>query len=146
MINVNLSQLYNIASDNNIEVDNFDTKAVDSFSMPHIIVLNKKGLKRTLDKKMHMAHELGHCLTWSFYHSTSKYDTRSRMECRADRWVIHNLIPFFEFYAALQSGLSENWQLAEYFEVTEDYIIKAKTMYEQKIYDLQKGMERSEKD
>lgn len=143
---MNLTQLYRIASDNKIKVDNFDTKVVEAFSMPNIIILNKKKLRKRIDRKMHLAHELGHCLTWSFYNISSKYNTRSRMEYRADRWVIHNLIPFSEFYEALQNGITERWQLAEYFEVTEDYIDKAITMYEQKIYDMQKGMERSEKD
>lgn len=133
-----LNELYTIADNNNISVYYFPLSPMQSLSLPETIAIDVTQLDTALEEKGLLAHELGHCLTWSFYNISSKYNTRSRMEYRADRWVIHNLIPFSEFYEALQNGITERWQLAEYFDVTEDYIDKAITMYEQKIYDKQK--------
>ena len=127
-----LSHLYQIASNSNIFVDDFDTKEVESFSMPNVVVLNKKKLRTSKDVKVHLAHELGHCKTGSFY-NINTLETRERMEYRADRWAIKKLIPFSKLLAALESGITERWELAEYFNVTEDYIDKAKFLYEERL-------------
>lgn len=127
-----LSHLYKIASDNNILVDNFDTKEVESFSMPQVVVLNKKKLRTSKDVKVHLAHELGHCQTGSFY-NINTLETRERMEHRADRWAIKKLIPFSSLVSALENGITERWELADHFGVTEDYIDKAKSFYEEKL-------------
>ena len=133
MSKMTLTELYNIASDNNIEVDNFDTQTLESFSMPGVVVLNKNKIKTTRDEKIHLAHELGHCQTGSFYRIDT-LETRERMEHRADRWAIKKLIPFSDFVSALKSGITERWELAEYFNVSEDYINKAYLLYKTKIY------------
>ncbi len=132
---LSLSQLYKIANDNNILVDNFDTKEIESFSMPDVVVLNKKKLRTTKDLKVHFAHELGHCQTGSFY-NVNTLETRARMEHRADRWAIKKLIPFPELLNALKNGLTERWELAEHFNVTEDYIDKAHKLYEEELLKL----------
>ena len=38
-----------------------------NFSMPGVVVLNKNKMKTTRNEKIHLAHELGHCQTGSFY-------------------------------------------------------------------------------
>ena len=135
MSKMTLSQLYEIASDNNIDVDDFDTQTLESFSMPGIVVLNKNKLKTTIEEKMHLAHEIGHCQTGSFYRINT-LETRERMEYRADRWAVKKLIPFSEFVSAIKRGITERWELAEYFNVSEDYIDKAYLLYNSKIYEL----------
>ena len=132
-----LSHLYQ-----NIFVDDFDTKEVESFSIPNVVVLNKKKLRTSKDVKVHLAHELGHCKTGSFY-NINTLETRERMEYRADRWAIKKLIPFSELIAALDSGITELWELAEHFNVTEDYIEKAKILYEAKLIEFQEIEEGS---
>ena len=133
---LSLSQLYKIANDNNILVDDFDTKEIESFSMPDVVVLNKKKLRTSKDLKVHFAHELGHCQTGSFY-NVNTLETRDRMEYRADRWAIKKLIPFHALHDALKSGITERWELAEHFNVTEDYIDKAHKLYEEKLLGIQ---------
>ena len=127
-----LTELYNIASDNNIEVDNFDTQSLESFSMPGVVVLNKNKIKTTRDEKIHLAHELGHCQTGSFYRIDT-LETRERMEHRADIWAIKKLIPFSAFSSALKNGITERWKLAEYFNVSEEYVNKAYLLYKTKL-------------
>lgn len=132
---LSLCCLYKIANDNDIWVDEFETKEIESFSMPNVVVLNKKKLRTTKDLKVHFAHELGHCQTGSFY-NVNTLETRERMEYRADRWAIKKLIPFPALLNALENGITERWELAEHFNVTEDYIDKAHKLYEEKLLGL----------
>lgn len=74
------------------------------------------------------AHEIGHCVTGSFYTEKS-LELRSRMEYRADKWAIKKLLPKTEIEEALKNGYVEVWQLAEHFEVTEEYVKKAFWIY-----------------
>ena len=131
-----IKQLEKMASDNKINVEDFNTKTLESFSMPGVIVLNRKKLKNSIKRKMRLAHELGHCMTGSFYNIKSKYETRERMEYRADKWTIENLIPSNEFIYALKKGICQRWELAEYFSVTEAYIDMAAKIYEEQILNL----------
>lgn len=74
------------------------------------------------------AHEVGHCTTRSFYTENS-LELRSRMEYRADKWAIKELLPKSEMEEAMKNGYVEVWQLAELFEVTEEYVKKALWIY-----------------
>lgn len=67
------------------------------------------------------AHEIGHCETGSFYTQKS-LELRERMEYRANKWAIKNLIPKNEMEQAIKEGNEEVWQLAEYFDITEDMV------------------------
>lgn len=78
---------------------------------------------------VHLAHELGHCLTGSFYNRWASCDLRQKHENRADCWAIEHLVPREQYDAALQNGYIELWSLAEYFDVTEDFMRKAVCWY-----------------
>lgn len=81
-------------------------------------------------ERVHMAHELGHCITGSFYNVYTPYDVRAKHEYRADKWAVHELIPFEIFQRAIKAGNTEIWQLAEYFDVTEDFIRRTEYVYQ----------------
>ena len=74
---------------------------------------------------VHLAHELGHCLTGSFYSIHTAVDTRQRHEIRADKWAIRQLIPVEALDDAIASGCQTTWELAEHFGVTEAFVRKA---------------------
>ena len=76
-----------------------------------------------------MAHELGHCKRGAFYNQYSSFDIRSRHEYRADKWAVQQIIPYEELISACESGYTERWELAEYFDVTENFITKAFEVY-----------------
>ena len=44
------------------------------------------------------------------------------MEERATRWAVQELIPADKLLSAFKNGYTEVWQLAEYFNVTENFI------------------------
>ena len=87
------------------------------------------------DRRVHLAHELGHCATGSFYNRWAARDIRQRHELRADKWAIEKLIPREELETAVASGFREPWELAEYFGVTEPFIRKAVCWYKQGNFD-----------
>lgn len=89
-------------------------------------------IETTAQERVHLAHELGHCETGSFYNLYSPLDIREKQEKRADFWAVRRLVPAEEFRFALSRGVVEIWELAEYFDVTEDFIRKAVEIYKAK--------------
>lgn len=81
------------------------------------------------EEKTALFHELGHCETDSFYNEEFSFDVRQKHENRADKWAIKKLVPEDELDAAVAAGYTELWSLAEYFNVTEDFMKKAVCYY-----------------
>lgn len=131
---ISLSKLYQIAEDKNIEVDCFDLEKRDALSMMDdegdcYIAIDPYRLQSTQDERVKLAHELGHCVTGSFYNIHATVDHRQRHENRADKWAVRQLIPVDALNEALESGCTELWELAERFGVTEQFIRKAVCYY-----------------
>lgn len=78
-------------------------------------------LSSECDERERLAHELGHCLTGSFYNRFSPYDERARHERRAGRWAVDALVPERELCLALREPTSLA-ELAELFCVSEGTI------------------------
>lgn len=82
-----------------------------------------------IQERTHLAHELGHCVTGSFYNRYAAIDSRQRHENRADKWAIRKLITVDELDDAVAAGCTQLWELAERFGVTEAFIRKAVCYY-----------------
>lgn len=82
-----------------------------------------------VQERVHLSHELGHCVTGSFYNIYAAVDHRQRHENRANKWAIQTLIPVSELDDAIAEGYTEVWELAERFQVTEEFIRKAVCLY-----------------
>lgn len=129
-----LLELYQLADAENIAVYSFDLPQTHSLSLMNndgscAVAIDPFGLNSTKDEKIRLAHELGHCVTGSFYNRYSDFDIRAKSEYKADKWAIKKLIPKDELQAAFEQGYTEPWDLAEYFNVTEEFIIKAVNYY-----------------
>ena len=96
-----------------------------------VISIDRSVLCSAVEERELLAHELGHCETGSFYNRYSHLDVRRKHENRADRWAIKKLIPEDELKKAVGSGVVETWELAEYFSVTEPFMIKAILYYKE---------------
>ena len=81
------------------------------------------------EERVHLSHELGHCLTGSFYNIHAAVDCRRRHENRADKWAIEQLLPVDALDDAIAEGCTELWQLADRFGVTEEFVKKAVCYY-----------------
>ncbi|MBP3921370.1 MAG: ImmA/IrrE family metallo-endopeptidase [Ruminiclostridium sp.] len=94
-----------------------------------IIAIDRKKVRSHADYKVKSAHELGHCVTDSFYDENCPVTTRGRMERRADVWAIRNTVPRKALIKALKNSVTELWELSEHFGITEDFMKKALKYY-----------------
>ena len=129
-----LMALYRLAEQRKIPVDCFELRKRESLSLMDTdgschIAINPLFLTDSVDEKMKLAHELGHCVTGSFYSQYATEDIRKKHENRADKWAIQRLVPKEELYAAVKAGYEDAWSLADYFGVTVDFIHKAFCFY-----------------
>lgn len=126
--------LYRVAEKKNIPVMSFPLPENGSLcyqddSCNCYIGIDEKILTVECEKKVHLAHELGHCVTGSFYNRHAAIDVRQQHENRADKWAIRRLISQADLDAAVADGHTDLWDLADYFGVTEDFMKKAVCFY-----------------
>lgn len=126
------NDLYALADQLGIVVLSFPLPDCESISLEsddnYYIGIDDMQLDSSKEERVHMAHELGHCVTGSFYNEYSPVDNRGKCEATADRWAVKKLINKDELLKQLKNGM-EVWDLAEYFNVTEDFIRKAYHLY-----------------
>lgn len=126
--------LYDLARQQNIEVIPFPLPENKSMSLMNECGVCLIGMDPGIQdggpqERVHLSHELGHCVTGSFYNIYAALDCRQRHENRADKWAVQQLIPVEALDEALAQGCSELWELAERFGVTEDFVKKAVCYY-----------------
>ena len=126
--------LYTFARQQNIEVietslpENGSLSVMDEAGRCYIGI-DQSVMDGDVLERVHMGHELGHCVTGSFYNRYSPYDLRQRHENRADKWAIRRLITEDALDEAVAEGCCEIWNLAERFGVTEQFMKKAVCYY-----------------
>ena len=126
--------LYDLAQQQNIEVIPFPMRENGSMSIMLedgrcCIGMDDSVRDGGTQERVHLGHELGHCVTGSFYNIYAAMDCRQRHENRADKWAIAALIPVEDLDEAVAGGCTEIWELAERFSVTEDFVKKAVCYY-----------------
>ena len=126
--------LYDLARKQNIEVLTYPMSQSRSMSVMTedgecFVGMDPEIQDGGVQERVHLAHELGHCVTGSFYNIYAAVDSRRRHENRADKWAVENLIPVQDLDKAIAQGCTEYWALAERFGVTEDFIRKAVCRY-----------------
>lgn len=105
---------------------------IETDDRSYYIGIDENMREGSAEHRTHLAHELGHCATGSFYNRYAACDVRQKHENRADRWMIEHMIPEAELNAAVADGHTEAWDLAELFGVTEEYVRKAVFLYKYK--------------
>ena len=129
-----IRDLYDFARQQNIEVIPFPLPENGSMSLMLedggcVIGMDESIRDGAVQERIHLGHELGHCATGSFYNIYATLDNRQRHENRADKWAVLNLIPVDDLDEAVANGCTEVWELAERFQVTEDFVRKAVCYY-----------------
>ena len=96
-------------------------------NMPPIIGLDSSLTHDTPLLRCILAEELGHHFTTvgyfiprQFYNYSDRLSI-SKIEFKAMRWAVNHLIPEDDLLDVISSGLYEPWELAEHFNVTEEF-------------------------
>lgn len=127
-----INSLYELAARNGIQVDHVplpENRSVSVLQGKDMFIALDSGISTRAEERVCLAHELGHCETMSFYNMYSKLEVRGKHENRADRWAITKLIPRDRYYQALHNGYIDIPSLAEFFDVTEDFMRKVTKYY-----------------
>lgn len=128
-----MKELFHLADELGITVEYCSIPQNESLSVQDeagdFVLMDYSLLYADARERTHLAHELGHCVTGSFYNRYAPQDVRQKHENRADKWAIHKLIAADELHAAVADGHTEVWDLADYFGVTEDLMKKAICYY-----------------
>ena len=114
------TDLYVFAEERRIDIVWFSMNSAESLSIRFnngicAIAIDPWKTHTVAEENVRLAHELGHCETGSFYNLYSPCDIQQKHENRADRWAIRKLIPKDELEAAVSSGCTEPWELADFF-------------------------------
>ena len=128
------SDLYALARQQNIEVLSYPMPGNESMSVMLedgrcFVGMDDSVRDGGVQERVHLSHELGHCVTGSFYNIYAAIDHRQRHENRANKWAIQALIPVEALDDAIAEGCTEVWELAERFQVTEEFVRKAVCFY-----------------
>ena len=131
---MDLTTLYETAAQQNIPVLRFPLPATGSMSLMGeegccVIGMDDAICDGAVQERVHLGHELGHCLTGSFYNRYAAVDSRRRHENRADKWAVRALIPVELLDDAIAQGCTELWEIADRFGVTEELMRKAVCLY-----------------
>ena len=129
-----LSALYRHAEQLNIPVFHLPLPRTGSVSMMDeqgrcVIGLDLPHRRTRTERRVRLAHELGHCATGSFYNRWSPADVRRLHENRADKYAVRLLISPEDLDEAVAEGFTEPWELAEHFGVDETFLKKAVCLY-----------------
>lgn len=127
-----LQGLYETADELGMQICYFPMGQITAISTPDgFIGMDVDKLEDSAHEAVCLAHEMGHCLTGSFYTVDSSLHQRQRCEERADRWAIGRLVPLEGLKGALESGLTRPHELAEHFGVSEEFLRKCVTYYKE---------------
>ena len=129
-----IQHLYDLAKQQNIEVVPYSMPQNESMSVMLedgrcFVGMDVSVQDGGVQERVHLSHELGHCVTGSFYNIYAAIDDRQRHENRANKWAIQTLIPMDALDDAIAEGCTEIWELAERFQVTEEFVRKAVCFY-----------------
>lgn len=129
-----MKHLYKIAEANDIPIIDMKMNGKEeaishTFDNFCIIAIDPHKVKSAADLKVKSAHELGHCLTGSFYNADCPVVPRGRCERRATVWAVKNTVSLRRLRAAMRDGATEVWELAEHFGVTEEFMVEVLKYY-----------------
>lgn len=121
-----------IEQSNDIELFYYDvgkSSVIIEQNRQYGIFLDLKKIRTLGEEIVCLAHEISHAQTGTTHSVYSPLQLVSKNEYKAKKRSVHKLIPFQELQEAFDHGIIEKWELAERFEVTEDFIETAVQIY-----------------
>lgn len=126
-----LNEIYIDCENKGIEVYPFRFKSnVKGIALPDgSIAVDPDKIEDSKEELEVVAHEEAHIETGSFYNLFSPLDIKSKHERKAKTHTIKKLIPLDELKELLCCGITEHWELAEYFNVSDKFMCEALDYY-----------------
>jgi len=125
-------QLAKIAEDEDIEIIEFTFKSgVEGLYSDGTITMNPK-IETTTEKKCVLAEELGHYYTTSGDIIDVKNVCNQKQELKARNWSYEKLVPLKTLIEASSERCTNLFELAEYLDVTEEFLKDTLQHYESK--------------
>lgn len=124
-----LSDFYSYCKQNNVDVIPYagmpamGATVRDGTDMA--IFLDFTLIRSTRQLKGVCLHEQGHAATGALHKVSSPYETVERSEYRANRWCAQHYLTSDDFREAFSYGISQSWELADYFDLPEEDVKKA---------------------
>lgn len=87
-----------------------------------VIVLNNN-LKNQREIKLNLIHELGHFFTGTIYTHKMSSLFIDKCEYKALKCATTFLMPKEKVAEVIKNGITEIWELAEYFDVPEEWLV-----------------------
>ena len=126
-----LLQVYQECDRDGIDVDYFPMREAVAIALPDgCIALDVDKIENSAEEKVILAHEKAHIDLGAFYNLYSPLDLKSKHEYKVKKRTIKKLVPLDELQEAIDSGIVESWELAEYFDVPEDFMLEAMQFYQ----------------
>ena len=108
---------------------NLDENKAVTIEVGRYSIILANGLTRAEEKEL-AAHELGHCEYGGTYCRFTKYGLKARAEYRANKWAYYQLVSPDEITECVRRGIVTPWELAEHFEVSDEFMYKALAYYQ----------------
>lgn len=121
--------LYECAEQMGVEIFTGNIPNTVSFAIPGYVALDYRLIDNSAEERCAAAHELGHNARSAFYTRDDPKYIKQRCENKANKWAIKKLIPKDELMDAIAHGITEAWELAEYFDVTQKFMELAMWYY-----------------
>ena len=125
-----LERLCNEYAEKNIKIYHDETEPVTiSYGERYAVFMDFFEINGTANLNWSLGHELGHCATGATHRVGSPFELIQKHEYKANRYFFTRYIPPCQFEDAFKRGITEKWEIAEWFELPEEFIIKAWTFY-----------------
>lgn len=117
------NNLYALAEENNIEIieDILPVDHLKGIYSDNLIFLSVK-IDNEVERNCVLAEELGHFETSAGNILAQNKVVNIKQELKARRWAVDELIKVEDFIKAFDAGIRNRFELAEYLEVTEEFI------------------------
>lgn len=125
-------ELLQEAEDNNIEVIEFTFRGTNKGMYADSTIAIRKDIETTAERKCILAEELGHFHANTGNITDLKPIQNRKQEGQARKWSYEKLVPLKSLIRASCSGCMNIYELAEYLDVTEDFLKDALKYYERK--------------
>lgn len=94
------------------------------------VFLDRGHIETAAEEAVTLLHEGGHCATGTTHAIVSPFDLISKHEYKADKWAVQDAVSKEELEAARKAGYREIYELADFFNLTEAFIMKIVCWYD----------------